>query len=1293
MARGLRGITVKLGGDTSELKRSLNSAEKETKGLAQELKGVNSLLKLDPKNVTLLKQKEDILKKSIEETARKQKDLNEVLKKVDSGDIKMTETEYRNLQREIELTEQKQRNLKKELKNFGSVGAQKVKALGENFKNAGEKISGAGKKLLPVTGVIVGAGAAAVKTSADFESAMSKVAATMGMTADEINNGATDYKTLEEAARNMGAETKYSAAEAADALNYLALAGYDVQKSVDTLPTVLSLAAAGDMDLAAAADMVTDSMSALGKSAGSADSFVDKMAKTAQKSNTTVSMLGEAILTVGGTANYLKGGVTELDTAVGLLANTGIKGAEGGTKLRNIILSLVSPTDKAKKTLQELGVSATDEFGNLRSLNDIFGDLNKSLKGMGSADKAATLKKIFNKADLKGVNSLMKQSGKEFNNLSKEIDGAQGTAKKMSDTMQNNLGGQITKLKSALSEAGISIGKALLPVIKKLVGFIQDLTDKFNKLSPSAKNTILIIAGIAAAIGPALIVIGKLATGIGAVMGLAPRIVSFISTFKTAIVSLFNVMMAHPVGALVAVLGILAATIVGVIVATRKSTDAEKDSMQARLAHINKIREETEEIRKQNDELDENYEKLTETMQGDTSRMEYISNLATQLDGLADAEGRVNEKDRAQVDFILNELNGALGTEYELVGNQIKQYQELKNSIQDVINAKTAQMLLSDMEENYTEATKNYQKAQEEANKAYNKQNKAIIKTEQEKYRLYQEERELERQYQQEKTAYGLSMPMSVTAEYNRKRDLLAFQKKANKAERESAEEKYNALKDKASKYYASIIKYQAGYQAAAKGNSKKAQKILTGDIKEYQAIGKHITNGVATGMTSEEALAACSNAAGVIADTGIKELKKKLGIKSPSIRAKKEVGKFIALGVVEGVKSESKNVGKSAEQLANLYISAARTKVSTLRNSNKLTLRDEISFWRAIRAQCVKGSTGYKTAVNEIAKAKKNYLNESKKINKDYSSDVKSLKKSLVSDIKTVTDKYSDAVKSRKEAITSSLNLDKALTVNSKVTKESLTEILSNQVEKLKEWDSTLDRLRNREGMSKGLLSDLEEMGVENLDTIKSFEEMTDEELSAYVKLYNKRNKIALDRSKTENAELEKSTKKQINKLISTANTKLDKLEAAYNKKLKKIGASTRDTSVSIGKNIVKGLIKGVKSSDKSFQAYLTAFFGSISSNAKTALKTGKTSTIEQQLGTKSKVPKSKDVNSLSAPAAAQTDNSSIDILTEVVAKLSEKIDKMKIILDDGTLVGVMSTKMDTKFSDIAAREARGMS
>ena len=315
----------------------------------------------------------------------------------DSTQVIRLKTQYENLQTQIAKTTQA---LEAQGGVTGAIGAE-FKEVGEKISAVGDSIASLGNKMTKsVTAPIVGLGTVAVKTAADFDSAMSQVAATMGYTMEELNDSTSDAsKTMEQLgqfAQDMGKSTAFSASEAASALNYMALAGYDAQTSMAMLPTVLNLAAAGEMDLASASDMVTDSQSALGLSLEETTVMVDQMAKASSKSNTSVAQLGEAFLTVGGTAKNLAGGTTELSTALGILADNGVKGAEGGTALRNIILSLSAPTDSASVAIQELGLEAFDAQGNLRSLGDIFSDLNMEMASMTQEEKTQALNKIFN---------------------------------------------------------------------------------------------------------------------------------------------------------------------------------------------------------------------------------------------------------------------------------------------------------------------------------------------------------------------------------------------------------------------------------------------------------------------------------------------------------------------------------------------------------------------------------------------------------------------------------------------------------------------------------------------------------------------------------------------------------------------------------------------------------------------------------------------------------------------------------------------------------------------------------
>lgn len=321
----------------------------------------------------------------------------------------------------------------------------------------------------------------AIESGESFEASMSQVAATMGMSAEEIQNGSDAYKLLENAARQCGETTKYSATQAGEALNYLALAGYDAEKAATTLPKVLTLAAAGDMELAYASDLVTDSMSALNMETYELDSYMDQMAKTAQKSNTSVSQLGEATLVCAGTVELTQQSITTMNAELGILANNGLKGAEGGTHLRNILLSLSAPTDKGAAALKNLNVAIENSDGSMRDLNDIMKDLNVALSDLGDVDKTATIKTIFNKTDIAAVNALLKGSGEEFANLSEEIKNSTGAAEIMAATMNDNLKGKITILQSSLESLGITTYDVFDDSLKTTVEAATDAVSRLNK--------------------------------------------------------------------------------------------------------------------------------------------------------------------------------------------------------------------------------------------------------------------------------------------------------------------------------------------------------------------------------------------------------------------------------------------------------------------------------------------------------------------------------------------------------------------------------------------------------------------------------------------------------------------------------------------------------------------------------------------------------------------------------------------------------------------------------------------
>lgn len=325
-----------------------------------------------------------------------------------------------------------------------------------------------------------------LQVGSDFEQSMAQVAATSGMSAADVANNISEYNDLVEAAKEAGATTMFTATQAGEALNYLALAGYNVQESIDTMPDILTIAAAGAMDLGQASDMVTDAMNALNLEIDQTGEFIDKMARTAQSSNTNVEQLGKSILTVGGTATVLAGGVTELDTAIGLMANSGIKAQQAGTSLRQIILNLTAPASTGAKKIEELGLKVFDLDGKMRPLNEIFQDLNTIMADFTDQERMDAMNDIFDARHIRSANALLQQCGKEWDELAAKIDNADGAAEQMAETMMSTFKGSITIAKSILESIAITINEGLR---KNLTDMVNEAIPRFQKLNDTLASS------------------------------------------------------------------------------------------------------------------------------------------------------------------------------------------------------------------------------------------------------------------------------------------------------------------------------------------------------------------------------------------------------------------------------------------------------------------------------------------------------------------------------------------------------------------------------------------------------------------------------------------------------------------------------------------------------------------------------------------------------------------------------------------------------------------------------------
>lgn len=659
MASGrIKGITVEIDGSTTGLTKALKETESNLSSVQRSLKDVNKLLKVDPTNTELLTQKQKLLGQAVEDTKTKLEALKSASEQaraqMESGDL--GKDKYDDLQREIIETEQKLKDLEKQAKKSSSVLGTQLQEAGKKISKVGDDISNAGEKMLPVTAAVAGVGVASVKTAANFESSMSQVQATMGITKDAMSdvNGESvnTMDALSALARQMGSKTAFSASECADAMNYLALAGYDTQEIYDTLPTVLNLAAAGSIDLADASDMVTDAMSALGMETSEADKMVDQMAKTSSSTNTSVAQLGEAILTIGATAKSVKGGTAELNTALGILANNGIKSAEGGTHLRNVIVSLQSPTDDAADALDTLGVSVYDSEGKMRSLNDILGDLNTSMEGMTDEEKTNIINKIFNKTDISSVNALLANTGDSWDSLQQSITDSGGAAQQMADTQLDNLNGQLTILKSTLDEAAIAIGETLMPIVEDIIEKIQEWTDKFNGLDEGTKTIIVTIGLVVAAIGPVLIILGTLISSIGTITGAIGSLITFLTpaAAETAAVGAAATGAAGGVGllssGLIPIIAIIAAVVAaGVLLYQNWDTIKEKAS-ELKEKVVEKVGELKEEAVEKYESLKKEASEKFESMKKDISTK--ASNIKKEVTDKfksmkSDAVGKIDE--------------------------------------------------------------------------------------------------------------------------------------------------------------------------------------------------------------------------------------------------------------------------------------------------------------------------------------------------------------------------------------------------------------------------------------------------------------------------------------------------------------------------------------------------------------------------------------------------------------------------------------------------------------------------
>ncbi len=567
MAKEIGQLSVKIGLDSTGFQNGISSLNREMKKVQSEFKLASAEMGKHGKELDSLKLKSDSLTKQTELQRQKVKALEEAHQKsveTKGKDAKATqdlEIKLNKAKTQLAYMEQDLKKVNQEIELQSSTWyklSKSLEPLGQSLQNAGKKMEDVGKNLsMKVTAPLVALGGVAVKVGSDFEAGMSEVAAISGATGK-------DLKKLEEKAKDMGATTKFSASESAEALKYMAMAGWDTTQMLDGLEGVMMLAASSGEDLGLVSDIVTDALTAFGMEAKQAGEFADLLASASSNSNTNVAMLGESFKYVAPLFGALGYSAEDAALALGLMANAGIKGSQAGTSLKTAIANLANPTDKMKTAMNELGISITDANGEMLPFKDVLDELRLKFAGLSEEQQAQYAATIFGKEAMAGMLSIINASEEDYEKLTYATRNYTGTAKEMADVMIDNLQGSIVILKSGLEGLAIQIFEILVPHLNKLVEKLQQLVDWFANLSPATQETIVKIGMLAAAIGPLLLIFGKLVGGIGSVIGVLSSVSGAIAVATTgaaaatpaigALATAFTVL-TGPVGIAVAAIG------------------------------------------------------------------------------------------------------------------------------------------------------------------------------------------------------------------------------------------------------------------------------------------------------------------------------------------------------------------------------------------------------------------------------------------------------------------------------------------------------------------------------------------------------------------------------------------------------------------------------------------------------------------------------------------------------------------------------------------------------------------
>lgn len=942
----IRGLTVEIGGDTTKLGQALKDVESKSRSLSGELTQINRLLKMDPSNVELLTQKHQVLTQAVATTKAKLDKLREAEANVQAQFAagKVSQEQVRALQREIIATESKLSAYKSEAKKAKDA----IKALGAESQDAVDDVGdlgdaaeasseGIGKADIAF-GAFIGtlsskvvSGVAdklkdlakqAIQVGMDFTSSMAEVAAISGAVGPDLD-------ALAASAREFGANTIFSAAESAQALKYMAMAGWKTNDMLAGMEGIVNLAAASGEELGTVSDIVTDALTAFGLQASDSAHFADVLAAASNNANTNVSMLGGSFKYVAPVAGALGYSIEDVAVNLGLMANSGIKAEQAGTSMRAMITRLTKPTKDVARAFAALGIDDVSEAiknadGTMKPLSETIGILREKMAGLTEAEKANVAAGIAGQEAMSGLLAIVNASDEDFVKLTKSIASADGTAKNMADTMNDNLAGDLKNLNSAAEELGIKFFEAVEEPMRDVVKYctkslIPALT-KFGKWV--GKNGPLVKSTLAAATAGTVaykvqLKLAALAAKEHAAAAVAEKTAVEGVTVAQKVLNL--VQKASPTALIITAAAAAAAALIAYAESTKTAaagasnlSDKERELVEASYDAATAFKEQQETTQQSADSI--------------ASQFEHTERLSEELMSLADASGQVEEADRARAEVLLGLLNDALGTEYSMVNGQIQAYDDLQDSVKQLIEVKRQEALLAAYKEDYTVALKNRKDAVNAAALAYKD------------YALQQDVvTQKLKEYAEADEHYTKTGGSAAEARMLRIGNELEAERKALAEKKASWEELCGAVDT----YSGTIRQYEDALVAAQSNDSAEVQRILDQEATAYADHGDTVSqimehtltvlrqNAVDAGKAAEETRRNWENGVEGFTEAMVKEAEE--GYQN-AIKAyatvysdAKGVGLDLGDGMIAGIKAKSGAVIGAVAGLVNSVFDRTR--------------------------------------------------------------------------------------------------------------------------------------------------------------------------------------------------------------------------------------------------------------------------------------------------------------------------------------------------------------------------------